>query len=380
VLEKEGIDRMQYRKYGPDGPRVSRLGFGVMRLPQRKADDWGRVHFTKSKALLRAAMEAGVNFFDTHHLYHRGHSEEAIGRALAGWRGPRPIIQTKTPFYRPEPQRYFKRLIEEALEKLGVDCIDYLLFHSMRMEAFRKRGKAFLRLTDWAMTRGYVRHRGFSSHDSPENIRRFIDTGEFAAMVASYNWLDPKQADTIAYAAGRGMGVAIMNPIGGGHLVTDSPQVRRLLPGAKTAAEVALRFVLDTPGVTLALSGMSTPEQLDENVHTASRRSYMTERQRKTMRRRLATMHRAATAICNACGYCMPCPHGVDIPANFLALSRAELFGLTGWAKRHFHRLRRRKDGDASAFACRKCGACLPKCPNRIAIIDQLARTADLLG
>ena len=371
---------MQYRQYGKGGPEISRLGFGAMRLPQRKKNDWGAVNFTRSVELLRAAMNAGVNFLDTHHGYHYGNSEKAIGRALAGWRGPRPVIQTKTPFYRNEPQRFFKQLIEEALEKLGVDCIDYLLFHSMRMDAFKKRGRKFFALTDWAIRKGYVRHRGFSSHDSPEHVREFIDTGEFAAVVLSYNWLDPRHRETIAYAAKRGMGVAIMNPIGGGHLLTDSPSVRRLLPGAKTAAEVALRYVLDTPGVAVAMSGMNALDQIAENVRIASRKKPMTAKQRAAMKKRLAAMKKSSMAICTACGYCMPCPHGVDIPANFLALSRVRLFGLTDYAKLGFRRLRRRKDGDASAFACRRCGACLPKCPNDIPIIEQLAATAELLG
>ena len=371
---------MQYRKYGKDGPEVSRLGFGAMRLPAKKRGDWGSVNFTRSVEVIRAALAAGVNFIDTHHDYHNGNSEVAIGRALKGWKGPRVYVQTKTPFYIVKPLKHYQARIETALEKLGVECIDYLFFHSMTMDMFTKRGKGFFKLTDWAMKKGYVRRRGFSTHDTPEHVKAFIDTGEFSAMLASYNWHDQTMADTLAYAAQAGMGVSVMNPVGGGHLAADSPKVRGLIRGAKTAPEVALRFVLATPGVTLALSGMNTLEQVAENARIAGRKTTMTARQRRVMAQRLAEMQRATAVICTACGYCMPCPSGVDIPANFVALSRAKLFGLTRYARFHFRRLRRHRKGDRSALACTQCGECLPKCPANIPIIEQLAETANLLA
>ncbi|KPK79264.1 MAG: hypothetical protein AMJ81_13530 [Phycisphaerae bacterium SM23_33] len=371
---------MQYRRYGKDGPEVSVLGFGAMRLPQRKESDWGTVNFTRATAVIRRALDAGVSFIDTHHNYHRGLSEEAIGRVLKRWKGRRIYVQTKTPFYREEPLDYFKKLIEQALTKLGVDCIDYLLFHSMNMGMFKKRGRAFFRLTDWAMKRGLIRHRGFSSHDKPENVKAFIDTGEFSAMVLSYNWFNPTMAKSLAYGAGKGLGVAVMNPIGGGALAAGTPQVRRLLPGARSGPEVALRFVLATPGVAVALSGMSTVAQVDENTRIAGRKSYMTPRQRGLMRQRLKRVKRKFQQVCTSCGYCMPCPHGVDIPQNFLLLNQARYLGLLEWARTRFGQLRKRRSGDRSALACTKCGKCLPKCPNDVPIIEQLELTAALLG
>ena len=371
---------MRYRDYGRNGPAVSALGFGVMRLPPRRKGDWGTVNFTRSVEVMRRALAGGVNFFDSHHLYHGGLSEEAIGRALKGWKGRRVVIQTKAPFYEVKPLAYFKNMIVEALAKTGVDCIDYLLFHSMDMKMFKRRGRQFFALTDWAMKRGYIRHRGFSSHDTAANVKAFIDTGEFSAMLLSYNWLNPAMADVLAYGADKGLGVSVMNPLGGGALSAETPQVRRLLPRAKSAAEIALRYVLGTPGVDAAFSGMNTVSQVDENVAVAGRKTYLTVRQRETMLQRLAQIQRRGTLVCTACGYCMPCPHGVDIPANLALLIRTRLLGLKEFAEGQFKHLRTHPGGDKSALPCKRCGKCLPKCPIHAPIIDLLAETAELLA
>lgn len=369
---------MQYRKYGKNGPEVSVLGFGVMRLPLRGEKNY-LANLSKSVPLLRTAMEAGLNFFDSHHFYHDGNSEDAIGRALKGWKGRKIYIQTKTPFYQEKPIDYFKKLLCEALEKLGVDCIDYLLFHSMDMKMFKNRHRQFIKFTDWAINRGYIKHRGFSSHDKVENIKQFIDTGEFAAMLVSYNWMNPYVEDTIAYAADKGMGVSLMNPIGGGSLAVDVPSIRRLLPGVKTSTEFALRYVLSTPKVTLALSGMSTVEQLKENIEIAGRKTFLTVKQRQTLLARLEGFRKKAKLLCSHCAYCMPCPHHVDIPFNLLLLKKAILFGLTENSRADFKAIQGFKDGDHSALGCKRCGECLPKCPNKIDIITQLQKTALLL-
>lgn len=370
---------MQYRQYGKEGPQLSVLGFGVMRLPPRKKDDWGSVNFSKSVPVMRAAMEAGVNFFDSHHNYHNGLSEVAIGKALKGWKGQRIYIQTKTPFYNEEPIDHFKKLLHEALEKTGVNCIDYLLFHSLRLDTFNKRFKEFLKFSDWALREGLIAHRGFSSHDSAENIKTFVDTGEFECMLVSYNWLNPAVADAIAHADDKGMGVSIMNPVGGGSLAADTPQILSMIRGAESGAEVALRYVISTPGVTTAFSGMNSLEQVEENVRIADRKVVMTPKQRQGMLEKLDKIERESKKICTSCGYCMPCPHGVDIPNNFRILNQARLLGLLDISKRRFRHMKNNKDGDRSALACKACGVCLSSCPNDIPIIEQLSQTAELL-
>jgi predicted aldo/keto reductase-like oxidoreductase len=371
---------MQYRQFGKGGPEISRLGFGAMRLPARKQGEWGSVNFTRATEVLRAAFEAGVNFVDSHHGYHGGLSEVAVGKALKGWKGRRIYIQTKTPWYREEPEDYFKKLLEQALEKLGVDSIDYLLHHAMSMSVWKKRGKRFLKFSDWAMKQGLVRHRGFSTHETPENIQAFIDTGEFACMLVSYNWMNPAVRETIARAEHKGMGVTVMNPVGGGALATTTRQIKGLVSGAGSAAEVALRYVLATPGVTCALSGMNTLEQVAENAAIASRRRFLTESQYNAMQYRLGRIRQRAARFCTGCGYCMPCPHGVDIPGNFGLLNQARFFGRDEWARQQYVRLKAHKNGNKSAEVCRQCGECLPKCPNHVPIVEQLEEVKEALG
>lgn len=370
---------MQYVAYGRNGPMISRLGFGCMRLPLRKKNDNSAVNYAKTRRIIRAALHGGVNFFDSHAGYHGGNSELALGRALRGWKSP-VVIQTKQPWYNDQPIAWFEKLLAQSLEKLGVGCIDFLFHHYMTMDNWKRRGRQFIRFTNWAIRRGLIRHRGFSSHETNENIRAFIDTGEFHAMLVPHNWLNPIYQDTIAYAAERGMGVSIMNPVAGGFLAMSTPQVLRLLPGAKTAGEVGIRYALATPAVAAALSGMNEMEQAIENVATASRRVPMTPRQWARMRERLKKVESQAAAFCTSCGYCMPCPHSVDIPGNFQAWNRERFFGQTKLATLEYASLKNSKSGNRSAEACKQCGRCEPKCPNRVPIMRTLKTVARALS
>ena len=171
-----------------------------------------------------------------------------------------------------------------------------------------------------------------------------------------------------------------MNPVGGGNLAVNTPQILNLLRGARTASEIALRYVMATEAVSVTLSGMSTMQQVNQNIAVANSGNYMSDKQRTRMRERLAAIKRKTDAFCTACGYCMPCPHGVDIPLNLTLYNQGKYFGMTRLSKRRFKQLKENPAGDQSALSCKKCGQCLAKCPNDIPIIDQLAKTVELLG
>jgi len=369
---------MQYREFGRLGYRVSALGMGCMRLPTVSGAEWGEdVDFEAAERVLFRAYELGVNFFDTHYGYHAGNSEVAIGKALSKVR-EKIFIQTKNPFYRPEEgDDTYRRRLETQLQRLQTDYIDFYLLHSVRLASFEEHGERFLKMAFRAKEEGLIRHIGFSFHDSCENLIKLIDMGWAECITVQYNLLDTALADGIAHAAAKGLGVCVMGPVGGGRLAEPTPEILSLLPGgASSSAELALRFVLSNANVSVALSGMGTVEMVEENVQTASRAEPLSQEERSRIEQALAEKKRLADLYCTGCGYCMPCPNGVDIPGNFNLMNWGRLYGIWTECRRRYERMKPEK----RAENCQECEACLEKCPQRIEIIKQLKEVHETLG
>lgn len=267
---------MQYREYGKTGVRVSILGFGALRLPKKQE---------LAVRMLRRAFDLGVNYMDTAAMYpvsDQGRNERVVGEALKGYRD-RVYVSTKN-HYKGKSVDDWQAFLERSLKNLGVDTIDFYHLHALRWDVYRQQlvpggiVERFRRAKD----EDIIRHACFSSHDKPENIVKLIDTGEFEGMLVQYNLLDRANEEAIAHARERGMGVAIMGPVGGGRLVAPSEKISGMAGEAKSTPEVALRFVLSNPNVTLALSGMKTFKMVDENAATASQEESLSveERQR----------------------------------------------------------------------------------------------------
>ncbi len=361
---------MRYREFGRLGFRVSQLGFGAMRLPTVKDD---KIDYDKAVPLLRRAIDLGVNFIDSHHFYHQGESEIAVGKAIKGIRD-KVFLQTKTPLWNKKAnEKTLKQWFEEALKKLGTDYIDCYLTHSLTWEDWIKKNDLFLRFARQLKREGLIRHMGFSSHDKPENIKKYIDSGEFETMTVQYNLLNQNNEEVISYAAGKGLGVVIMGPVGGGTLATPSEEINRLIPGgSKSSAEIALRFVLSHPGVSVAISGMRNLQQLEENVKVTGEEVILSPKERKKIEEILEEKRRLAELFCTGCGYCMPCPHGVNIPLNFRQMNLYRVYGLKEYARKAYLSLSRQGKENLRASSCRECGECEPKCPQKIPIIKQL--------
>ncbi len=366
---------MRYREYGSTGFKVSALGFGAMRLPMED----NHVVMDEAVELLKRGVELGINYIDSAVGYCGGESEIAVGRAVKGKR-EKVYISTKNP-YRGTSGVEWRKNLDSSLRKIDIDYIDFYHFHGLRWHVFDEA----LRVPDGpldemkkAKVEGLVRHICFSFHDTPENLIKLIDTGEFEGMTVQYNLLDRSNEKGIAYAHSKGMGVVIMGPLGGGRLVAYSDAIRRMIPdGVKTTPEAALRFVLSNSGVSIVLSGMNKFEELEENVHTVSELGPLSEEESKRTNEMLEENKKLADLYCTGCDYCMPCPNDVNISRNFQLMNYHRLYGLTEYARRQYQRL---AEEGKHAGACVECGECEPKCPQNISIMDQLKETDEALG
>ena len=382
---------MQYATFGKTGARVSVLGFGAMRLPHLED---GTVDLEASVPLLRRGIDLGINYIDTAYVYIKGTSEVAVGRAIQGYDRVKLHLATKIPSNGEEDATaaVWRTKLEESLQRFDTPYIDFILFHSLTWEAFSERvskpGMA-LEAVRKAQAEGLVRHICFSSHDTPDNIVRLVDTGTFAGMLVQYNFLARDNEPAIARAGERGMGVAIMGPVAGGRLAT--PQ--GILTDQEGALEVktpelALRFVWNNPHVSVALSGMNEMKQVEENAAAGARAGEMSAEENAQIQTLIEQNQKLADLYCTGCGYCMPCPNGVNIPENFRYMNWYRVWGMEQQARDAYAKLSEagtwgpwagRIEG-RKADACVRCGECEEKCPQNIPIIDQLEQVAETLG
>jgi len=376
---------MQYRTLGNTGIRVSALGYGAMRLPMRPGGERTDVDEEKAVECIHRAFDLGVNYIDTAHGYHGGESEVVVGKAVDG-RRDQIIVSTKNP-YRKSDADEWRRTLDLSLDRLKLDYIDLLLIHyvsySEVVGPMAGPGNS-LEAALKAKEEGLFQHFCFSSHDTPENIIKLIDTGMFATMTVQYNLLDRANEEAIAYAHEKGMGVIIMGPIGGGRLVEPSEFQKAIPGGAKSTPEIALRFVLSNPAVSTALSGMNAIEQVEENCASASREEPLSAGEVAQVEQMLQDRQKLAELYCTGCNYCLPCPNDVNIPACFRAMNLERVYGLHAHAKREYRSIKPdAKQADKKgerADACQECGKCEEKCPQDIPIMEQLKEVAKTLG
>lgn len=373
---------MQYRDLGKTGIKVSALAFGCMRFP-RRADNT-TCDRDASVALLKRAYELGVNYYDTAWVYDKGDSERTVGEFLKCVPRDRVIVADKIPIGNPwyplpgdKPiGQFWREHLEEQLRRLQTGYIDVCLFHDTVLPTFQTvvRGPGGpIDQARKAKDEGLIRHIALSSHDSPANIIRILEqaAGVIEVIVVQYNLLDRKNEPVIEYARKNGIGVAVMGPIGGGRLIHPS-EVYQKAVSVRSTAELALRFVLGNPGVSCAMSGMNSLAQLEENARTASEAAPLTREEIERIDKLQQENRKFLHLYCTGCGYCLPCPHGVNIPGNFHALNILKVHGFVPLAKQTYENL---KDGKAER--CEECGACVPKCPQEIKIPDRLKEVVE---
>ena len=367
---------MIYRELGRTGYKVSQLGFGAMRLPMVGEGEAARVNRELAIPMLHRAFEAGVNYVDSAVGYCNQDSQRVVGEALVGWRD-KIVVSTKNPEY--EDEKVWWQNLEDSLERLGVQTIDLYNHHGINWERYTTKVEPRIgQLMRKAKDQGLIKHIGSSFHDTNESLIKLVDTGYLEVITLQYNILDRQREEGIAYAHEKGVGIVVMGPVAGGRLGVSSQVLEELLPEVKRVPELALRFVLSNPNVSVALSGMSAMQHVEENVAVASDGVSLSEADVAAIHAHLQRLHAMADLYCTGCGYCMPCPNEVNIPHIFQRYNEARVYGLWEPARasyREWHWVKGKQ-----ADACVECGACEEKCPQHIPIRKQLAEAHEALS
>jgi predicted aldo/keto reductase-like oxidoreductase len=371
---------MVYRDMGKTGVKVSALGYGCMRYPKKG----GRVDAERAERQLRAAMDRGVNYFDTAWAYLGGQSETILGKAVSGAARDKVYVADKIPPYIVFSRRDMDRTLETMLRRLGTDRVDFLLAHALNDFGSweRLKGLGYPRFLEDAKASGKIRFSGFSWHGNKDEFKRVVDDYPWDFCQIQYNYLDEQyQAgrEGLEHAARKGLGVAVMEPLRGGSLVGRLPaEVAKAIadaPVRRSAAAWALDWVWDHGQVSTVLSGLNDEAHIEENLGLAEASAPgMLSGEDKAMMAEIRSVYSRLMRVgCTGCSYCMPCPFGVDIPYAFSMLNARHLFD-DRHARFMYTIFTSGMSGGASSAAslCRECGACEKKCPQRIEIRAKL--------
>lgn len=368
---------MNYRTFGKLNFRPSALGFGAMRLPILDGDS-KKINEPEAIRMIRAAIDSGVNYIDTAYPYHGGMSEVVVGKALKDGYRQKTMLASKSPVFNIKKEEDFDNFLNEQLERLQEDHIDFYLLHALDRDRWSNVVLKFnlLDKMEKAKQEGKIRYIGFSFHDDFDAFKLIVDGyDKWDFCQIQMNYIDTEnqaQLKGMEYAASKQLGIVIMEPLLGGKLANPPKQVAKVLPGDKTPVEWALDFLWNRPEVGVILSGMSTMEQVQQNIEYASRAQVgmlsQADLDMLTEARRIfLTM---ALVPCTKCAYCMPCPFGLNIPKTFEAYNMTASVNMEA-ARKVYDTL------EVAADQCRACKKCEKVCPQSIevsAVMPEVAK------
>ena len=363
-----------------DLSRMPKIGFGLMRLPETD----GVIDIDKVCKMADAYMEAGFNYFDTAYVYHGGNSEKAVKEAIVK-RYPRDsfTIATKLPAWSIHSFEDRDRIFNEQLERCGVDYFDFYLLHSIEdgnnYDTYVKYD-----CFNWGIQKreeGKIKHLGFSYHGTPELLVKIVDSHpeiEFVQIQLNYaDWDNPLVHSGKLYQilSERNIPIIVMEPCKGGKLANHDEECTEILKSIrpdKSVASWAFRFVGSLPGVTTILSGMSTQEQMEDNMNTFKNFEPLSDEERAAIDKVIEVMFRVEQVGCTACRYCVDgCPMSISIPDVISAINTKRKFP-GDMRPQFFYNGLVSRDGNGKASDCIACGQCEGVCPQHLPIIEIL--------
>lgn len=365
--------------------KPSALGFGAMRLPTIDGES-GKVDEEETTKMIRYAINNGVNYVDTAWPYHDQKSEIVVGKALKDGYREKVKLATKLPSWAIKDSDDLDKYLNKQLEKLEVDKIDFYLLHALMRDRWDNLQELDKDVFEWMQEKkeeGKIEYAGFSFHDNFEVFKEIIDTYEWDFCQIQYNYVDQEyQAGKkgLKYAASKGLGVIIMEPLRGGILANEPPKEMKEIWKESdrdwNPVEWALHWLWNQPEVSLVLSGMSKMNQVEENVEIASRSSInsLNEKDLEVINQAADKFKDISPVRCTGCNYCLPCPNNILIPLLFQIYNESELYDKYEEKKKRYDVF---KENERAASDCVKCEECLEKCPQNLAIVGLLEEVAD---
>lgn len=371
---------MEYRKMEKLGIAPSVLGFGCMRMPKKED---GTIDEKEAERMIDHAIAQGVTYIDTAYPYHDGESEPFVGKVLKKYPRESFYLATKMPIWQLKTKEDVVRIFNEQLQRLQVEYVDFYLLHALDAKKWQTvLDLDILDFVDEMKKAGKIKYIGFSFHDEYETFEKILTYRDWDFCQIQYNYMDRDiQAGDRGYALTEKLGVplVIMEPIKGGSLARLPEDIDAIFkqenPSVSTSSW-ALRWVASHPNVKVILSGMSTFEQLEDNLKTFQ------EKENGLSEAEMVIVDQVTKAIqarmkngCTGCAYCMPCPFGINIPKNFAIWNHEAMYGDTQKARRDYAAL-----NEAQAGLCKKCGKCEKVCPQSLPIREDLMKVAEELG
>ncbi len=379
---------MEYRKFGKLDWKPSALGFGCMRLPVIN-HEMSKIDEPEAIKMIRYAIDNGVNYVDTAYMYHMGNSEKVLGKALLDGYRSKVKLATKLPAIMIQSADQFDKIFKEQLERLQTNKIDFYLMHGLGKETWVKiRDMDVLKWAEGKMSKGQIGYLGFSFHDELKVFKEIInyyDNWTFCQI--QYNYVDVNnQAGRkgVEFAAGKGLGIVVMEPIRGGLLAKDPPKAVAKVWGkaaqTRSYAEWALQWVWNQPEISLALSGMSTMEQVVANVAAAGRSGSgkLTAKELNLFKKVHEAYKSLSPVPCTGCRYCQPCPNAVDIPGIFQIYNEVTMYDAPELSHFRYASPMGIKP-ENRADKCKECGKCIELCPQHIEIPKWLKKAHETM-